>query len=477
MPGLALPPPQVITVSELNRIARETLERNVPLLWVAGEISNFKRYESGHCYFTLKDAQAQVDCVMFRHRAHLQGWAPRDGMQVEVRALPTLYEARGKFQLNVEVMRRAGLGALYEAFERLKAKLDKEGLFDPARKRALPRFPRVIGVVTSPQAAALRDVLTTLARRMPQVPVVIYPAPVQGEGAAARIAAAIATAGERRDCDVLIICRGGGSIEDLWAFNEEVVARAILACAVPVVSGIGHETDFTISDFVADVRAPTPTSAAELASPDRRELAQLVAHFAQRLWRNAQRGLEDRMQRLDILSRRLVHPGERIRNQQGELRHLATRLRAASARVLEDRAWRLREAGLRLTARAPAVAELRRSCVELARRLWPRARVQTFQSVEAASRALVAGEVHGYVEDEPVPTFLALEHPGVVDVPTGRPLLASPAGFAVNKGDPDFLAFLNAWIAARNADTWLPTTASYWFESLKWRERLGDARR
>jgi exodeoxyribonuclease VII large subunit len=386
MPDLALPPPQVISVSELNRIARETLERNLPLLWVAGEISNFKRYESGHCYFTLKDAQAQVDCVMFRHRAQLQGWVPRDGMQVEVRALPTLYEARGKFQLNVEVMRRAGLGALYEAFERLKAKLEKEGLFDPARKRPLPRFPRVIGVVTSPQAAALRDVLTTLRRRMPQLPVVIYPAPVQGEGAAARIAAAVAAAGERRDCDVLIICRGGGSIEDLWAFNEETVARAILACAVPVVSGIGHETDFTISDFVADVRAPTPTSAAELASPDRRELSQQMAHFAQRLWRNAQRGLENRMQRLDILSRRLVHPGARIRNQLGELRHLATRLSAASARVLEDHAWRLREAGLRLTACAPAVAELRSSCVELARRLRGAARRRLEAATALAAR-------------------------------------------------------------------------------------------
>src|SRR3990172_5807158 len=186
MADLALPPPQVISVSELNRIARETLERSLPLLWVGGEISNFKRYESGHCYFTLKDAQAQVDCVMFRHRAQLQGWARRDGMQVEVRALPTLYEARGKFQLSVEVMRRAGLGALYEAFERLKAKLEQEGLFDPARKRPLPRFPCAIGVVTSLQAAALRDVLTTLRRRMPRLPVVVYPAPVQGEGAAGR---------------------------------------------------------------------------------------------------------------------------------------------------------------------------------------------------------------------------------------------------------------------------------------------------
>jgi exodeoxyribonuclease VII large subunit len=382
--------PRIISVTELNRIAREALERNLPLLWVAGEISNFKRYESGHCYFTLKDAQAQVDCVMFRHRAQWQGWSPQNGMQVEVRALPTLYEARGKFQLNVEIMRRAGLGALYEAFERLKAKLEKEGLFDPARKRPLPRFPRAIGVVTSPQAAALRDVLTTLKRRMPRLPVVVYPAPVQGEGAAARIAAAIAAAGERRDCDVLIVGRGGGSIEDLWAFNEEVVARAIFACRIPVVSGIGHETDFTIADFVADVRAPTPTAAAEMASPDRQELSQQVTHLLRGLSRTALRGIESRMQRLDYLSRRLVHPGERIRNQLGELRHLATRLTAASARVLEGRGWRLREAGLRLAACVPAVAELQRGCAELARRLRDGAR----RRLEAAATLVGRLDAH-----------------------------------------------------------------------------------
>jgi exodeoxyribonuclease VII large subunit len=390
MADLALPPPQVISVSELNRIAREVLERNLPLLWVAGEISNFKRYESGHCYFTLKDAQAQVDCVMFRHRAQLQGWSPRDGMQVEVRALPTLYEARGKFQLNVEVMRRAGLGALYEAFERLKAKLEKEGLFDPARKRPLPRFPRAVGVVSSPQAAALRDVLTTLRRRLPRLPVVVYPTPVQGEGAAGRIAAAIADAGGRQDCDVLIVCRGGGSIEDLWAFNEEIVARAILACGIPVVSGIGHETDFTIADFVADVRAPTPTAAAELASPDRQELSTQLLHIAHRLSRDVRRGLEGRMQRLDYLSRRLVHPGERIRNQLGELRHLVSRLAGAWARSLEERGWRLREAGLRLAACAPAVAELQRNCSELARRLRDGAR----RRLEMAAASLARVDAH-----------------------------------------------------------------------------------
>ena len=340
--------PQVISVAELNRIARDLLERSLPLMWVAGEISSFKRYESGHCYFTLKDGAAQVDCVMFRHRAQLAGWLPQDGMRVEVRALATLYEARGRFQLNVEAMRRAGLGALYEAFERLKARLEKDGLFDPARKRPLPRFPRAVGVVTSPQAAALRDVLATLAKRMARLPVILYPTPVQGEGAGGRIAAAIALAGARRDCDVLILCRGGGSMEDLWAFNEEAVARAIRDCAVPVVTGIGHETDFTIADFAADARAPTPTAAAALASPARDELAKLLAQDAHRLLRAARRALEYRMQGVDLLSRRLVHPGERIRNQLGELRHLATRLAGAWERGREDLGWQARELRLRL---------------------------------------------------------------------------------------------------------------------------------
>jgi exodeoxyribonuclease VII large subunit len=290
-------------------------------------------------------------------------------MEVEVRALPTLYEARGRFQLNVEAMRRAGLGALYEAYERLKAKLGKEGLFDPARKRPLPRYPRVIGVVTSLQAAALRDVLTTLRRRMPQLPVIIYPAPVQGAGAGERIAGAIALAGARLECDVLILCRGGGSIEDLWAFNEEAVARAILGCPIPVVSGIGHETDFTIADFVADVRAPTPTGAAALACPSCADLSRLLSDHARRLARTARRTRENFMQRLDFLARRLVHPGERIRNQLAAARQLANRLGRSFRRGIEDLGWQARELGLRLTACGPDLAGLSRECAVLGRRL------------------------------------------------------------------------------------------------------------
>jgi len=370
MPDLPLPVAQpVVSVSELNRLTRDLIESRLPLMWVRGEISNLKRYDSGHCYFTLKDVQAQVDCVIFRHRLQYLDWRPDNGMQVEVRACPTLYEARGKFQLNVETMRRSGLGALYEAYEKLKARLEKEGLFDPRRKKPLPAFPRTLGIVTSLQAAALRDVLTCLRRRMPSIAVIVYPAPVQGEGAAQRIAAAIATAAARAECEVLIVCRGGGSIEDLWAFNEEVVARAIHACPIPVVSGIGHETDFTVADFVADVRGPTPTAAAELATPDCAELRQKLAHWQQRLRRVTLRSIESRMQRVDYLGKRLAHPGERIRERLGWLGHMATRMHGAWQRTLQERSWQLRDLARRARTARVDVTALARENAERARRL------------------------------------------------------------------------------------------------------------
>jgi exodeoxyribonuclease VII large subunit len=345
----------IISVAELNRRAREFIEAGFPLLWVAGEISNFMRAASGHCYFSLKDATAQVRCVFFRHKAALIDWKPENGMQVEVRALPTLYEARGDFQLTVEGMRRSGLGALFEAFERLKRKLEQEGLFDPSRRRPIPEFPRSIGVVTSPKAAALRDVLTTLARRMPGIRVVLYPTPVQGEGAGEKIAQAIRAASARMEVDVLIVCRGGGSMEDLWAFNEEIVARAIVGCAMPVVSGVGHETDFTIADFVADARAPTPTAAAELVSPNRVELLVRLGVLAARLSRDIDRALNTRMQHLDYLGKRLVHPGERI---DAELRHVAylvQRLRSAATHALDTASWNLSGFLQRLRATLPGI--------------------------------------------------------------------------------------------------------------------------
>ena len=330
-----------VSVSQLNLMARQLIERGIALLWVAGEISNFTRAASGHCYFSLKDERAQIRCVMFRHRLQHLDWQPAGGMQVEVRAAPTIYEARGEFQLTVEFMRRAGLGALYEAYARLKTRLEQEGLFDAARKKPIPVFPRRIGVITSPAAAALRDVLTTLRRRMPAASIVLYPTPVQGEGAGQRIAAAIDTASTRAECDVLILCRGGGSIEDLWAFNEEVVARAVARCNIALVCGVGHETNFTIADFAADARAPTPTAAAELVSPNAAELRGRLAALRSRMWRALLRLVERRMQQADYLARRLVHPGERIDSQRRQLSQLAARVTRVMAQAIQEFGLRL----------------------------------------------------------------------------------------------------------------------------------------
>ncbi|MFL6715274.1 MAG: exodeoxyribonuclease VII large subunit, partial [Burkholderiaceae bacterium] len=283
----------VLTVSALNQAVGRMLERSFPLSWISGEISNFTRAASGHWYFTLKDSAAQVRAVMFRGRAQYADFMPREGDRVEVRALVTLYAPRGDYQLNVEAIRRAGVGNLYEAFLQLKARLTEEGLFDPARKRSVPLFARTVGIVTSLQAAALRDVLTTLQRRAPHVAVVLYPTPVQGEGSAQKIAQAIATASLRAECDVLLVCRGGGSMEDLWSFNHEVVARAIAGCTMPIISGVGHETDFTISDFAADLRAPTPTAAAEMAAAPRADWLASLEGTAQEMRRVMRRRLSD----------------------------------------------------------------------------------------------------------------------------------------------------------------------------------------
>jgi exodeoxyribonuclease VII large subunit len=338
----------VLTVSELNRMARRALESALPLLWVEGEVSNFTRAASGHWYFSLKDANAQVRCVMFRGRNQFADFTPSNGDHVEIRALPSLYEARGEFQLGAEAIRRAGAGRLYEAFLKLKLKLEAEGLFDPAKKRALPRFPRCLGIVTSPQAAALHDVLTALARRMPGLPLIVYPAPVQGAGAGAQIAAAIRMAGQRAECDVLLVCRGGGSLEDLWAFNDEAVARAIASSPMPVVSGVGHETDFTLADFAADLRAPTPTAAAELASPVRAELLLQLVHLARQLQHHLARKQHGEMQRLDFLARRLVHPADQLRRQNDRLGHLAQRLRNAARIHLTHEQLRIAQLNQRL---------------------------------------------------------------------------------------------------------------------------------
>lgn len=332
---------RVLSIRELNLAAKQLIEGGLPLMWVRGEISNFVSAASGHWYFSLKDEAAQVRCVMFRHKSQYLDFKPANGMQVEVLALASIYEARGDFQLTLEKMRPAGLGALFEAFERLKRKLGDEGLFDAERKRELPLLPKQIGIVTSPQAAALRDVLRTLSNRMPNVPVVLYPTPVQGEGSGQKIAAAIRSASERADCDVLIVCRGGGSIEDLWAFNEEVVARAIAESHIPVVSGVGHETDFTITDFVADLRAATPTAAAQAVVPDGLEWRQRLVQLQKRFSRAANRRFEQAMQRLDFTQRRLVHPAQRIQLQSERLATVKQRWQRAMGRALEQRRVRL----------------------------------------------------------------------------------------------------------------------------------------
>ncbi|HEY7905150.1 MAG TPA: exodeoxyribonuclease VII large subunit [Casimicrobiaceae bacterium] len=345
-----LDPRAPLSVSALVAAARLALERDLGVVQVAGEISGFTRAASGHCYFSLKDAAAQVRCVMWRTRARVVDFTLADGLAVEVRAVASIYEPRGEFQLAVDSIRAAGSGALFERFARLKAKLEAAGWFDAARKRPLPAYARAVGIVTSTRAAALRDVVITLRRRWPAMRVVVYPCAVQGAGAAAEIAAAIAAANARAEVEVLIVCRGGGSIEDLWAFNEEAVARAIVESRLPVVSGVGHETDFTIADFVADVRAPTPTGAAALVAPDRAAERHRVAQWMARIVRGVRHVLATRVQRADIAARGLVHPRARLAAQADSLRLLAGRAALA---------WR-REAAARDAAVAATALRLRR---------------------------------------------------------------------------------------------------------------------
>ncbi|MDS4031513.1 MAG: exodeoxyribonuclease VII large subunit [Candidatus Contendobacter sp.] len=337
------PDRDIYTVSRLNQDVRTLLEGEFPSLWVEGEVSNLSRPSSGHLYFSLKDAKAQIRCALFQNRAFLFRDCPRNGQQVLVRGRVSLYEPRGDFQLIVEYVEEAGAGALRRAYDELRLKLEREGLFAPEHKRPLPRFPRRIGVITSLTGAAIRDVLTTLRRRCPSLPVLLYPVPVQGDGAAEAIAHAIRRASERRDCAVLLLARGGGSLEDLQAFNQETVARAIFDCAIPLVTGIGHEIDVTIADFVADLRAATPTAAAELASPDRLEWLRQVRLLEERLDRALQRRLAHQNQRLAELTRRLdrVQPRRRLRDRAQRLDELDQRLRAAVRQRLATAAQRL----------------------------------------------------------------------------------------------------------------------------------------
>ncbi|MFS0754853.1 exodeoxyribonuclease VII large subunit [Noviherbaspirillum sp. 1P10PC] len=375
--------PPVLTVSALNQAVGRMLERSFPLSWISGEISNFTRAASGHWYFTLKDSAAQVRAVMFRGRAQYADFMPREGDRVEVRALVTLYAPRGDYQLNVEAIRRAGIGNLYEAFLQLKARLTEEGLFDPARKRSVPLFARTVGIVTSLQAAALRDVLTTLRRRAPHVAVVLYPAPVQGEGSAQKIAQAIATASLRAECDVLLVCRGGGSMEDLWSFNHEVVARAIAGCTMPVISGVGHETDFTIADFAADLRAPTPTAAAEMAAAPRADWLASLEGTAQEMRRVMRRRLSDASQSLDWLSHRLVSPATYAAHQRLKLNAMQLRLAHATRTPLNMARFAVRQLETRLQGQLPDLVAARRRMQDQGRRLHARVSIEQRQRRQA----------------------------------------------------------------------------------------------
>jgi exodeoxyribonuclease VII large subunit len=351
----AAPARDVYSVTRVNREVRALLERGLGVLWVEGELSNFSQPSSGHWYFSLKDRDAQLRCAMFRMQNSLVGFTPRAGTQVLVRGRISVYEARGEYQLIVEHLEEAGIGALRREFERLKAKLAAEGLFALECKRSLPRFPQRIGVITSPSGAALRDILHVLARRYPPARVLIYPAAVQGAAAAPALVAALQTASARAECQVLILARGGGSLEDLWAFNDERVARAIRACRLPVVSGVGHEIDFTIADLAADARAPTPSGAAELVVPERSACLELLARGAQRLGAGMHRELRVNGARLENTRRRLklAHPGIRLQQQMQRLDELTQRLSAAAHAGLHRDQMRLAHSITRLVRRSP----------------------------------------------------------------------------------------------------------------------------
>lgn len=355
----------VYSVSRLNREVRALLEGSFPLLWVEGEISNLSRPASGHWYFTLKDEIAQVRCAMFRNRNMHIGFTPKAGMQVLIRARISMYESRGEFQIIAEHMEEAGDGALRRAFEELKQKLHNEGLFDSAHKKPIPVLPRQVGVITSPTGAAIRDILTTLRRRYPGIPVIVYPVAVQGTDSAAQIAAMLKTANARKECDVLILARGGGSLEDLWSFNEEIVARAIYVSEIPVISGVGHEIDFSIADFVADQRAPTPTAAAELVSPDRFELQKRVAHKHVQLIRAMHSQQRSLQVQLGHFTNRLQHPGRRLQDWSQRLDDVQVRLGNAVSHALRHTHARLAHLQTRLHANKPAL-RLQQSSQQLA---------------------------------------------------------------------------------------------------------------
>lgn len=329
-------PPRIYTVSQLNRETGLLLNEHFLTIRVEGEISNLSMPSSGHLYFSLKDANAQIRCAFFRNQQRRLAFRPENGKQVIVKAEVSLYEPRGDYQLIVESIEESGYGALQRAFDALKNKLSSEGLFDQNRKRALPLLPKAIGIVTTPTGAAIRDILSVLKRRFAAIPVIIYPASVQGENAKYELVRALEAANQHQQCDVIILARGGGSLEDLWAFNEEIVAKAIFSSKIPIISGVGHETDVTIADFTADFRAATPTAAAEHASPDKQQWLTRYQHLELRLGQQLQRKLRQKQQSIDWLSKRLQqqHPGQKMARNGNRIDELRLRLKQAMERQL-----------------------------------------------------------------------------------------------------------------------------------------------
>ena len=355
---LEAPMRDIYTVSRLNLEARRLVEARFPPLWVEGELSNLARPRSGHLYFSLKDERCQVRCAMFRMQNRYLDFDPGDGMQVLAQVRVSLYPERGEFQLIVQSLEEAGAGALRRAFEALKRRLEIEGLFDSEAKRPIPKVPACIGIVTSPTGAALRDILNVMRRRYPGVHAILYPVPVQGEGAASRIAEMVDQAAERAECDVLVLARGGGSLEDLWCFNEEQVVRAIHRCPIPIVTGIGHEVDFTIADLVADRRAPTPSAAAELVTPDAMQWRDDIQRARLRLGRLMRRRIEERREQVRWLLRALPDPQRRLQDHSQRLDGLIARTQRAARRTLDRKCDVLRALTARLERQAPATVVL-----------------------------------------------------------------------------------------------------------------------
>ena len=351
---------QILSVSQLNRNVRHLIETQLPLLWVEGEISNFARPASGHWYLTLKDDQAQVRCAMFRNANQRVAFQPANGTQVLVRCRAGLYEGRGEYQLIVEHMEEAGFGALQRKFEQLKQQLSDEGLFDNQHKQPMPDTVSQIGVITSATGAAVKDILSVLNRRFPAIKISIFPTAVQGEAAAGQIVDAIASSNQHGQCDALIVGRGGGSLEDLWPFNEEAVARAIFASEIPVVSAVGHEVDFTIADFVADLRAPTPSAAAELLSPDAEDMLAQFSGFEVMLEEALVRKIRQLEQRTDYLQKRLQHPGRKLQEQSQHLDHLHIRLKRAIKAQLQQQRSSMQSMQTRLLTESPGQGIIQR---------------------------------------------------------------------------------------------------------------------